>query len=69
MNLFLKKLFAENKEKIINNTLISLRDFEPPVNCLSDLIEQEFHTLRRLVASKSGYKAFTNLPKYFLKIS
>jgi len=56
-------LFAENKEKIINNTLTALRDFEPSLNCSTELLEQEFHVLRRLIASKSGYKAFTSLPK------
>ena len=63
-NLILKGLFAENKEKLINNTLNSLKDFDPPANCTSELLEHEFHVLRRLIASKAGYKAFTTLPKY-----
>lgn len=42
----------------------SLKEFDPATNPSPDLIESEFHVLRRLVASKSGYKAFTNLPKF-----
>ncbi len=56
-------LFSENKEKLIYNTLNSLKEYDPPANSQVDLLEQEFHVLRRLVASKSGYRAFTNLPK------
>jgi hypothetical protein len=41
-----------------------LRDLENTANFTSDQLEQEFHILRRLVATKSGYKAFTNLPRY-----
>ena len=67
-NIFLllqfQRLFAENKEKLINNTLCSLRDFEPSNDCAVDLLETEFHALRRLMASKSGFKAFTQLPKF-----
>lgn len=48
---------------MINTALGSLKDFEPPLNCSTELLEQEFHVLRRLIASKSGYKAFTSLPK------
>jgi hypothetical protein len=50
---------------MINNTLSALRDFDPPLNCSTELLEQEFHVLRRLMASKSGYKAFTSLQKYY----
>ncbi len=57
------RLFAENKEKLINNTLAAMRDFEP-AQCNADILETEFHVLRRLIASKSGYKAFTQLPKF-----
>ncbi|CAF0754857.1 unnamed protein product [Brachionus calyciflorus] len=57
-------LFAENKEKTINNCLNALKDFDPVQNMTAELIEQEFHVFRRLVASKSGFKAFTNLPKF-----
>ena len=27
-------------------------------------LEEQFHALRRLVASKAGFEAFTSLPKY-----
>ncbi|RNA25242.1 dnaJ -like protein, partial [Brachionus plicatilis] len=57
-------LFAENKERLINNCLNSLKDFDPVQNYSAQILEQEFHVLRRLVASKSGYKAFTHLPKF-----
>ena len=63
LSIIKKGLFAENKDKMINNSLTSLKDFEPPINCPIELLEQEFHVLRRLIASKSGYKAFTALPK------
>lgn len=56
-------LLAENKEKLINNTLNALKDFDPAPNCPAELLENEFHVLRRLVASKSGFRAFTTLPK------
>ena len=57
-------LFAENKDKLINNCLNSLKDFDPIQNYTAEILEQEFHVLRRLVASKSGYRAFTHLPKF-----
>jgi hypothetical protein len=57
-----EKFFAENKEKLITSALIALKDFDPQSACSSYILEQEFHVLRRLVASKYGYKAFTNLP-------
>lgn len=56
-------LFAENKEKLINLALSSLRDYEDD-NLSVYEIEQEFNTLRRLVASKAGYHSFTNLAKF-----
>ena len=59
----IKGIFAENKEKIINNTLNALKELDFPPTCPADIIEQECHVLRRLVASKSGFRAFTNLPK------
>lgn len=63
-NILLSKgLFAENKDKLITNTLNALKEFDPPPNCPAELLEHEFHVLRRLVASKSGFKAFTTLPK------
>ena len=57
------RLFAENKEKLINNTLIAMRDFDL-IQVNPDILETEFHVLRRLIASKSGFKAFTHLPKF-----
>ena len=63
LSLKIKGLFAENKDKLIANTLNALKEYEPPDNAPSEILEHEFHALRRLVASKSGYKAFTNLPK------
>ena len=58
------RLFAENKEKLINNTLNAIRDLEPSGDCPVEILETEFHALRRLIASKSGFKAFTQLPKF-----
>ncbi|XP_031784415.1 dnaJ homolog subfamily C member 13 isoform X2 [Nasonia vitripennis] len=54
-------LFTENKDKIILGALNAVvgkeleTDFE---------IEAQFHALRRLVASKVGFTAFTNLPGF-----
>ncbi|XP_033727987.1 dnaJ homolog subfamily C member 13-like [Pecten maximus] len=57
-------LFAENKEKLINGALGSLLDREGDQNSIpSACLEAQFHALRRLVASKAGFQAFTNLPK------
>ncbi|XP_069107344.1 LOW QUALITY PROTEIN: dnaJ homolog subfamily C member 13-like [Argopecten irradians] len=57
-------LFAENKEKLINGALGSLLDREGDQNSIpSPCLEAQFHALRRLVASKAGFQAFTNLPK------
>ena len=56
-------LFTENKEKLIHQAVIALLSKEgdqgsvPPVE-----LESQFHSLRRLVASKAGYEAFTSLP-------
>ncbi|XP_058807941.1 dnaJ homolog subfamily C member 13 isoform X2 [Phymastichus coffea] len=54
-------LFTENKDKIILgalNTVVN-KDVETDFE-----IEAQFHALRRLVASKVGFTAFTNLPGF-----
>ncbi|XP_023933252.1 dnaJ homolog subfamily C member 13-like [Lingula anatina] len=57
-------LFAENKEKLINGTLSALLDKEGDQAIISsENLEAQFHALRRLVASKAGFQAFTRLPK------
>ncbi|CAH8642884.1 unnamed protein product [Schistosoma rodhaini] len=91
-------VFAENKEKLIKDALISIltqdtriidanpltamrRSSSSSLHCTTDsttttttnnnnnntnyeliLIEAQFHALRRLVASKAGFNAFTQLP-------
>jgi DnaJ family protein C protein 13 len=59
-------LFAENKEKLINGALTALLDKEvlDQKKISSVDLEAQFHALRRLVASKAGFMAFTALPKY-----
>ena len=58
-------LFAENKEKLINIALASLIDNERDQLSLPvDELEAQFQALRRLVASKAGFSAFTLLPQY-----
>lgn len=58
-------LFTENKEKLIMQGLTSLLSKDGDQSSLSAYdLECQFHALRRLVASKAGYGAFTELPKY-----
>ena len=58
-------LFTENKEKLITQALLSLLSKDGDQSSLSAYdLECQFHSLRRLVASKAGYSAFTDLPKY-----
>jgi len=56
-------LFAENKEKLINGALTALIAGEGKKGASPEELEGQFHALRRLVASKAGFEAFTNLPK------
>ena len=57
-------LFAENKEKMINATLASLLDREGDQNIVPvEELEEQFHAMRRLVASKAGFGAFMSLPQ------
>lgn len=57
-------LFAENKEKLIKGTLVSLLDREDDTEGASvEELEAHFHALRRLVASKAGFMSFTQLPR------
>ena len=57
-------LFAENKEKLINGALTALLLKEGDQKSLPNgELEAQFHALRRLVASKAGFEAFTTLPK------
>ena len=53
-----------NKEKLINGTLAALLEREGDQSTIpaADL-ENQFQALRRLVASKAGFGAFTQLPK------
>ena len=55
-------LFSENKEKLINGTLAALIAKEGDQSTIpNEELEMQFHALRRLVASKAGYAAFTKL--------
>ncbi|XP_063990665.1 dnaJ homolog subfamily C member 13 isoform X3 [Diachasmimorpha longicaudata] len=54
-------LFTENKDKIILGALSSLVNKELETNAE---VEAQFHALRRLVASKVGFMAFTTLPGF-----
>lgn len=59
-----QSLFAENKEKLILGALQALaqKEIDNPTAQLSNLeLEATFHALSRLLASKVGYAAFTNL--------
>ena len=58
-------LFAENKEKMIYNALASFAERDGDKNDTSDEhLEQHFHALRRLVASKAGFSSFTANPRF-----
>ncbi|XP_012268108.2 dnaJ homolog subfamily C member 13 isoform X2 [Athalia rosae] len=54
-------LFTENKDKVILGALNSLVIKELETN---SEVEAQFHALRRLVASKVGFTAFTTLPGF-----
>ncbi|CAG9859086.1 unnamed protein product [Phyllotreta striolata] len=58
-------IFSENKDKLITGVLQSLvsKDSDPKAISLEEL-EAQFQALRRLVASKVGYAAFTKLPGF-----
>ncbi|XP_062135863.1 dnaJ homolog subfamily C member 13 isoform X2 [Drosophila sulfurigaster albostrigata] len=60
-------LFAENKEKLILSALQALAQKEldsPTAQLTNTELEAIFHALTRLLASKVGYAAFTNLPGF-----
>ena len=60
-------LFAENKEKLIHGAMSALISKDIPQDDVQGL-EQQFHCLRRLVASKAGFAGFTHLPGFREKI-
>lgn len=64
----LQSLFAENKEKLIMSALQALtqKETDTSIQLNNFELEASFHTLRRLLASKVGFAAFTNLPGYIL---
>lgn len=61
--LSLQGLFSENKEKLINNAILALLSQEAELPALNAELESHFQAIRRLVASKAGFQAFTQLPK------
>jgi len=62
-------LFAENKEKLISSAISSLISKEGNQDSISSHeLEQQFHCLRRLVASKAGFSCFTSLPGFREKV-
>lgn len=67
---FLKHLFAQNKEKLIYSALTAILNRDPSEIEKMPIaeLEQEFHALRRLVASKAGFGGFTQLPGFREKI-
>lgn len=63
VELSLQGLFSENKEKLINNAILALLSQEAELPALNAELESHFQAIRRLVASKAGFQAFTQLPK------
>uniref|UniRef100_A0A1A8JGA7 DnaJ (Hsp40) homolog, subfamily C, member 13 n=1 Tax=Nothobranchius kuhntae TaxID=321403 RepID=A0A1A8JGA7_NOTKU len=61
-------LFSENKEKLINNAILSLLSQEGELPSSNSELESHFQAIRRLVASKAGFQAFTQLPKFREKL-
>ncbi|KAG8009572.1 DnaJ-like protein subfamily C member 13, partial [Nibea albiflora] len=61
-------LFSENKEKLINNAILALLSQEAELPALNSELESHFQAIRRLVASKAGFQAFTQLPKFREKL-
>ncbi|XP_059801619.1 dnaJ homolog subfamily C member 13 isoform X4 [Hypanus sabinus] len=57
-------LFSENKEKLINNAITALLSQEGDQSANNAELESQFQAVRRLVASKAGFQAFTKLPKF-----
>lgn len=62
-------LFAENKEKLISTAINALITKEGDQDSIPALeLEQQFHALRRLVASKAGFGCFTTLTGFREKV-
>ncbi|XP_053683789.1 dnaJ homolog subfamily C member 13 isoform X2 [Sabethes cyaneus] len=62
-----ESLFSENKERLITGALQALvgAGSKEDLNQLNNVdLEASFHVLRRLLASKVGFAAFTNLPGF-----
>ncbi|XP_055532841.1 dnaJ homolog subfamily C member 13 isoform X1 [Wyeomyia smithii] len=62
-----ESLFSENKERLITGALQALvgGGSKEDLNQLNNVdLEASFHVLRRLLASKVGFAAFTNLPGF-----
>ncbi|XP_033855901.3 dnaJ homolog subfamily C member 13 isoform X1 [Acipenser ruthenus] len=57
-------LFSENKEKLINNAITALLSQEGDLAVHNAELESQFQAVRRLVASKAGFQAFTQLLKF-----
>ncbi|XP_058231751.1 dnaJ homolog subfamily C member 13-like isoform X4 [Hemibagrus wyckioides] len=57
-------LFSENKEKLINNAILALLSQDTELSGSNAELEAQFQAIRRLVASKAGFQAFTQLPKF-----
>lgn len=57
-----QSLFSENKDRLITGALMALTQKETESAQLNNLeLEASFHALRRLLASKVGFAAFTNM--------
>ncbi|KAG9347739.1 hypothetical protein JZ751_003753 [Albula glossodonta] len=61
-------LFSENKEKLINNAILALLSQDCELPGPNAELESQFQAIRRLVASKAGFQAFTQLPKFREKL-
>ncbi|XP_036374961.1 dnaJ homolog subfamily C member 13-like [Megalops cyprinoides] len=61
-------LFSENKEKLINNAVVALLYQESDLAGPNAELESQFQAIRRLVASKAGFQAFSHQPKFREKL-
>lgn len=58
-------IFAQNKGKLIQSALIAFTNREGDQDAITnEQLEQQFHAIRRLVASKAGFASFTSMPSF-----
>lgn len=68
--LIFQGIFSENKDKLITAALQALVQKEGDQKTVTPVeLEAQFQALRRLVANKVGYAAFTSLPGLVIRFN